>query len=421
MPRAKADGLESYEDIPMNHPQRRKIQNRNAQRTFRKKRAAGRAQSPVPKSPLLPSSPQSSLSPGKNGVDLQQQQQLLHESLDLCSRTEMDTDILSFLDHPPELDTFLDDVDLEDHSMANLSDGSLQTLNQGKKTAHQAFDWQQSRAHPTQNRNPHTKTYDNNQFTKSQRSDPPSRSSTRLHLLNSPFPIKNSNRAQSRAVRPTSSRRESHQAFISLTAPSIVSQQRSPTEAPNKSRSGSLQNFTPTNAPGQGNGAGPMQEPAPAAVGLLSPSQCEGTLGTINLSTGSGSADAERGQSADTWSDESTADPSSASSKLVLVWRHLIHTCCENGHLSLIEELLDAGLDIDKKDSAGNTPLHIAAGAGHIDVMRYLIEKGCNVNAINDAGWTAAHLASIGGHRGCLRLLLEKNISPWARLSVQDI
>ncbi|KAM7215653.1 hypothetical protein V8F06_008944 [Rhypophila decipiens] len=44
MPRPRVHGLESYKDIPLDHPLRRKIQNRNAQRTFRKKRAASNGQ-----------------------------------------------------------------------------------------------------------------------------------------------------------------------------------------------------------------------------------------------------------------------------------------------------------------------------------------------------------------------------------------
>lgn len=98
-------------------------------------------------------------------------------------------------------------------------------------------------------------------------------------------------------------------------------------------------------------------------------------------------------------------------------WRHLIHTCCEAGHVGLVEELVEAGLDINKRDSAGNTPLHIAANAGNEEVMLYLVEKGCDINAINHAGWTAAHLASVKGHRRCLRVLLELDVSPWARLT----
>ncbi|KAM7215654.1 Ankyrin repeat-containing domain protein [Rhypophila decipiens] len=102
-------------------------------------------------------------------------------------------------------------------------------------------------------------------------------------------------------------------------------------------------------------------------------------------------------------------------------WRHIIHTCCEVGHISLVEELVESGLDIEKRDSAGNTPLHIAANAGHEEIMAYLLEKGCNVDAVNNAGWTAAHLATAKGHRGCLRLLLELNASPWARVNTSSL
>lgn len=103
-----------------------------------------------------------------------------------------------------------------------------------------------------------------------------------------------------------------------------------------------------------------------------------------------------------------------------LPWRHLIHTCCEVGHVGVVEELIEAGLDINKRDSAGNTPIHVAADFGHEEVMTYLLSKGCDLNAVNNGGWTAAHLASVKGHRGCLRILLKANASPWARLSISE-
>lgn len=117
---------------------------------------------------------------------------------------------------------------------------------------------------------------------------------------------------------------------------------------------------------------------------------------------------------------DGSTDSGAASPKMNLIWRHLIHTCCEVGHLALVEELIEAGIDINKQDSVGNTPLHITASSGQEEVMAYLLEKGCNVNARNHAGWTAIHLASVKGHRACLGILLGQNASPWARLTVSE-
>lgn len=99
------------------------------------------------------------------------------------------------------------------------------------------------------------------------------------------------------------------------------------------------------------------------------------------------------------------------------LWRHLIHTGCDKGHLRLVDTLLQSGVSIEKRDSAGNTPLHTAAAAGHEEVMIFLLEQGSDVNAVNDNGWTAIHLSTERGHEGCLKVLLELNASPWARLT----
>ncbi|KAL9617005.1 MAG: hypothetical protein Q9160_008195 [Pyrenula sp. 1 TL-2023] len=101
-----------------------------------------------------------------------------------------------------------------------------------------------------------------------------------------------------------------------------------------------------------------------------------------------------------------------------IVWRHLIHTSCEAGHLNLVKDLINAGLDINRQDSAGNTPLHVAAGAGHIDIMKFLVESGCSVNAVNHVGWTAVHMATVKGQGRCVRLLLEQDANPWTRLKM---
>mmetsp|Transcript_16574 Transcript_16574/g.31505 ORF Transcript_16574/g.31505 Transcript_16574/m.31505 type:complete len:368 (-) Transcript_16574:760-1863(-) len=60
-----------------------------------------------------------------------------------------------------------------------------------------------------------------------------------------------------------------------------------------------------------------------------------------------------------------------------------------------------------KKDSAGNTPLMIAAQNGHIQATAFLLEAGCDVNA-PDSGATPLHRASFSGAVGTMRLLLER-------------
>ncbi|KAI0481974.1 hypothetical protein GGR56DRAFT_163622 [Xylariaceae sp. FL0804] len=103
-----------------------------------------------------------------------------------------------------------------------------------------------------------------------------------------------------------------------------------------------------------------------------------------------------------------------------VVWRHLVHTACEGGFLELVKGLVEAGLDIDKRDSVGNTPLHVAAYAGHLEIVRFLVGKEADVDAVNHAGWTAAHLATTKGHDKCVHFLLLQNANPWSRFSIPE-
>ena len=60
-----------------------------------------------------------------------------------------------------------------------------------------------------------------------------------------------------------------------------------------------------------------------------------------------------------------------------------------------------------KKDSAGNTPLHLAAQHGHVQATAVLLEAGCDVNA-RASGTTPLHLCSFSGAVGTMRLLLDQ-------------
>ncbi|KAI0911429.1 hypothetical protein F4824DRAFT_6300 [Ustulina deusta] len=306
---------------------------------------------------------------------------------------------LYFDNSESQLDAFLDDVDSDNQVMSNSGHGPvLLAMDQ----SHQAVELQPSQGRGMEKlpaRLPSSETSltrsknttSESHYSVSPDTDHSSRQQ-QIALLNSPHPSDNLAKAASNTVeRPID----------------------------NLSSRGSLQYSNTINASRQATNIANLR-----AVTYVQPRNQErispgSTLNdTIIEPTWTNSRQQQR--SLDNASEDGTDDSRATSSESNLLWRHLIHTCCESGHLSLVEELIEAGLDINKKDSAGNTPLHIAAAAGHDDLMRYLLMKGCSVNAVNDAGWTAAHLASVKGHRRCLRLLLENNVSPWARLSVSD-
>ena len=67
-----------------------------------------------------------------------------------------------------------------------------------------------------------------------------------------------------------------------------------------------------------------------------------------------------------------------------------IHIACWRGSLPIVKILLDAGIDIETRDSVHNeTPLLKAASTGKTDIVLYLLEKGADTNAKTQFGRNA--------------------------------
>ncbi len=67
--------------------------------------------------------------------------------------------------------------------------------------------------------------------------------------------------------------------------------------------------------------------------------------------------------------------------------------------------------DVNKTDSCGDTPLHIASIRGKEDEALALLEGGANVNAAGDMGSTPLHYAVAQGHINIVKLLLSRGAS----------
>jgi len=64
------------------------------------------------------------------------------------------------------------------------------------------------------------------------------------------------------------------------------------------------------------------------------------------------------------------------------------------GKLKSVQQHINAGTDLNKKDDYGSTPLMIAATFGKIDVAKALINGGAKLNISNADGATALHIAA---------------------------
>lgn len=62
-----------------------------------------------------------------------------------------------------------------------------------------------------------------------------------------------------------------------------------------------------------------------------------------------------------------------------------LHLACINGNSSLVQQLLERGHPVNVRDNCGWLPLHEACNHGYLDVVKILLE---NDAAVNDRGGT---------------------------------
>lgn len=92
-----------------------------------------------------------------------------------------------------------------------------------------------------------------------------------------------------------------------------------------------------------------------------------------------------------------------------------IHWACVNGHIQIVDILLQAGVNIDEVDAKGCTPLIVSSQYGHTILAGYLLGKGANKDAVDVDGDTALHWAAFKGHNELMRLLVYSGLSPHHR------
>lgn len=84
---------------------------------------------------------------------------------------------------------------------------------------------------------------------------------------------------------------------------------------------------------------------------------------------------------------------------------HRIAVCCDGDGGKVVQILVEAGANIEAKDSMGYTPLILAAGGG-LGEIKALLEAGADKDAVTINGYTPLHIAAHQGRVEVVKVLL---------------
>ena len=88
-----------------------------------------------------------------------------------------------------------------------------------------------------------------------------------------------------------------------------------------------------------------------------------------------------------------------------------LHWAAKEGHLYIIQMLLNKGARVNATNMGDDTALHLAAAHGHRDCVQYIIKHNGDVNAQNEHGNTPLHYACFWNYQSIAELLIEHNSS----------
>lgn len=87
-----------------------------------------------------------------------------------------------------------------------------------------------------------------------------------------------------------------------------------------------------------------------------------------------------------------------------------LHVAASAGQLDVVKELLAKGsaLENDAKDNDDVTPLMLAAAGGYFEIVFNILKSGADPNLYDRMGWSALHHAASNGHSVVVSFLLGK-------------
>jgi len=92
----------------------------------------------------------------------------------------------------------------------------------------------------------------------------------------------------------------------------------------------------------------------------------------------------------------------------------------EKGDIEKVKKIIASEMDVNCKDTSGNTPLIVSSFYGHNKIVELLIAKGADLYMRNNHGTNALGFAADKGNTNIVKLLLASGVSPNLRINDQD-
>lgn len=83
-----------------------------------------------------------------------------------------------------------------------------------------------------------------------------------------------------------------------------------------------------------------------------------------------------------------------------------------NGHLDVVEALIDEEADINSVNEAGQSILFLACWHNREELVKILIVAGAFVNIPDNRGWTPLIIAAYHNYLGIVQILIENGADP---------